>query len=185
MAGAPGPGVASPPRYTRTAALLHWVIAALLAAEFVHGFWMQRIPKQPSGLRADAFNFHKSFGLLLLALVLIRLGWRIAHHPPPMPALPPWQEWLGKANHVLLYAVMIAIPLSGYLGSVFSGYPVKWFGVTLPAWGFDDPPIKSLMSVVHSTASWVLLASTCLHVAGTVKHAFAGDRVLSRMSLDR
>ena len=72
-------------RYTKTAVVLHWLIAALLIAEFAHGWWMQEIPKQPPGVRADAFNLHKSVGLVLLALVLVRLGWRLAHRAPGLP----------------------------------------------------------------------------------------------------
>ena len=170
-------------RYTRTAVLLHWMIAALLFAEFAHGWWMQEIPKQPPGIRADAFNLHKSVGLLLLALVLVRLGWRLAHRPPVLLPVARWQAVLARSNHVLLYAMMVAMPLSGYLGSVFSGYPIKWFGLMLPAWGWADPAIKELMSSVHLATSWILLASTSLHVAGTIKHAIAGERVMARMSL--
>jgi cytochrome b561 len=170
-------------RYTRTAVLLHWMIAALLFAEFAHGWWMQEIPKQPPGIRADAFNMHKSVGLLLLALVLVRLGWRLAHRPPVLLPVARWQAVLARSNHVLLYAMMVAMPLSGYLGSVFSGYPIKWFGLMLPAWGWADPAIKELMSSVHLATSWILLASTSLHVAGTIKHAIAGERVMARMSL--
>jgi cytochrome b561 len=170
-------------RYTRTAVLLHWMIAALLFAEFAHGWWMQEIPKQPPGIRADAFNMHKSVGLLLLALVLVRLGWRLAHRPPVLLPVARWQAVLARSNHVLLYGMMVAMPLSGYLGSVFSGYPIKWFGLILPAWGWADPAIKELMSSVHLATSWILLASTSLHVAGTIKHAIAGERVMARMSL--
>ena len=172
-------------RYTRTAVVLHWLIAALLLAECAHGWWMQEIPKQPVGFRADAFNQHKSVGLVLLALALIRLGWRLLHRPPRLPALPRWQAFLARSNHVLLYAMMFVLPLSGYLGSVFSGYPIKWFGLPLPAWGWNEPAIKELMSTVHLAASWVLLASTGLHVAGTIKHSLAGDRVMARMSVAR
>jgi len=168
-------------RYTATAVVLHWLIAALLIAEFAHGWWMQEIPKIPFGVRANAFNLHKSVGLLLLALALIRLGWRIAHRPPQLPPLPRWQEWAAKGNHALLYAMMFVLPLSGYLGSVFSGYPILWFGWTLPSWGHADPPIKDLMSVVHLASSWILLVSFGLHVAGTIKHSRAGDRVMARM----
>ena len=168
-------------RYTRTAIALHWLIAALVLVELAHGWWMQEIPKQPPGLRADAFNLHKSAGLVVLALMLIRLGWRIAHRPPALPPMLKWQAFLAKANHVLLYTMVIAMPLSGYLGSVFSGYPIKWFGVTLPAWGWADPTIKDWMSVVHLTTSWILLVSLCLHITGTIKHTLAGDRVMARM----
>jgi cytochrome b561 len=170
-------------RYTRTAIALHWLIAALVLVELAHGWWMQEIPKQPPGLRADAFNLHKSAGLVVLALMLIRLGWRIAHRPPALPPMLKWQALLAKANHVLLYTMVIAMPLSGYLGSVFSGYPIKWFGVTLPAWGWADPTIKDWMSVVHLTTSWILLVSLCLHITGTIKHTLAGDRVMARMGL--
>jgi cytochrome b561 len=168
-------------RYTRTAIALHWLIAALVLVELAHGWWMQEIPKQPPGLRADAFNLHKSAGLVVLALMLIRLGWRIAHRAPALPPMLKWQALLAKANHVLLYTMVIAMPLSGYLGSVFSGYPIKWFGVTLPAWGWADPTIKDWMSVVHLTTSWILLVSLCLHITGTIKHTLAGDRVMARM----
>ena len=97
--------------------------------------------------------------------------------------MPRWQTLAARTNHVVLYAMMLAMPLSGYLGSVFSGYPIKWFGVALPAWGGSDPAIKELMSVVHLTTSWILLVSMCLHVMGTIKHALAGDRVMARMGI--
>ena len=176
-------GTAGCARYTATAVVLHWVIAALLIAEFAHGWWMQGIPKEPPGIRADAFNMHKSFGLVLLALALLRLGWRLAHRPPPFPPMPRWQAIAARANHVLLYAMMLAMPLSGYFGSVFSGYPIKWFGMALPAWSGGDPVLKESMSAVHLATSWILLVSLCLHVTGTVKHALAGDAVMARMGI--
>ena len=169
-------------RYTRTAVALHWLVAVLVIGQFAWGWWMQEIPKQPPGLRADAFNLHKSIGLLLFALMLVRLGWRIAHPAPPLPAMPPWEAWLARATHALLYAALFAMPVSGYLGSVFSGYPVKWFGLTLPAWGWKDPVVKDAMSAIHLTTSWILLGGTMLHVAGALKHALARDGVMSRMS---
>jgi len=72
-------------------------------------------------------------------------------------------------------------PLSGYLGSVFSGYPVKLFGVVMPSWGWKDDGIKELMSAVHLVDSFVLLALVALHVAGAAKHAADGSGVLRRM----
>src|SRR6476659_4422342 len=132
-------------RYTRTAVVLHWTIAIIVVGQFVWGWLMQEIPTSPPGLRADAYNFHKSIGLCLLALMLFRLGWRIAHRPPPLPAMPRWQVRAAKANHAALCAALSAMPVAGYLGSVWSGYPVKWFGITLPAWGASVPWLKSLM----------------------------------------
>jgi cytochrome b561 len=127
-----------PARYTRTAVALHWLIAALFIGQFAWGWLMQEIPKSPPGMRADAFNFHKSIGLCLLGLMLFRLGWRIAHRPPALPPLPVWQARLAQITHVGLYVALIVQPVAGYLGSVWSGYPVKLFGVTLPAWGIKN-----------------------------------------------
>jgi cytochrome b561 len=174
---------AATPRYTTTAIVVHWVMAGVVFGQFAFGWLMQQIPKSPPGMRADAFNFHKSIGLCLLALVLFRLGWRLAHRPPPLPAMPAWQARAAKANHIALYVALIVMPLAGYLGSVWSGYPVKWFGVTLPAWGSNIPALKSLMSSVHLATSFVLLSLVALHVAGALQHALRGDGVLARMTL--
>ena len=173
------------PHYTTTAVVLHWLVAALVVGQFAWGWLMQEIPKSPAGLRADAFNLHKSIGLCLLALVLVRLGWRLAHRPPPLPAMPAWQARLAKATHAALYAALIVMPLAGYLGSAWSGYPVRWFGITLPAWAGSEPALKEAMRATHYAASWALLALFALHVAGAVYHALRGDGVMGRMRLVR
>jgi len=162
---------------------LHWLIAALVIVQFAWGWSMQAIPKQPPGLRADAFNLHKSVGLVIFSLMLVRLGWRLAHPAPPITGLPQWQRALARATHAALYVALFVMPLAGYLGSVFSGYPVKWFGVTLPAWGWKDPFLKDLMSTVHLWTSCLLLAAFTLHVAGAAMHALAHDGYLRRMTL--
>ena len=172
-------------RYTRVAVLLHWVVAALVLAQATWGWSMQAIPKAPPGLRADAFNLHKSVGLVILALMLVRLGWRLAHAPPPLLGLPAWQRRLARGTHAALYAALLAMPVTGYLGSVWSGYPVKWFGITLPAWGARHPALKDLMSSLHLGISTILIAAIVLHLAGAMRHAFARDRYAARMSLRR
>lgn len=172
-------------RYTRTAVALHWLIAALFVGQFAWGWLMQEIPKSPPGLRADAFNVHKSVGLCILGLMLFRMGWRIAHRPPALPPMPAWQGLLARVTHIALYAALIVQPVAGYLGSVWSGYPVKWFGMTLPAWGSKSVALKDAMSNVHLVTSFVLLALVALHVAGALHHALRGDGVLARMSFGR
>ena len=168
-------------RYHGVAIALHWLVAALVIAQVAWGWWMQEIPKQPVGPRVDAFNLHKSVGMLILALTLARLGWRLAHPPPALPPLPDWEVRLAKAVHVLLYVVLIVQPVSGYLGSVFSGYPVKLFGVVMPAWGWKDEAIKDLMSRAHLVTSFVLVGLVGLHVAGAVKHMADGSGIVRRM----
>jgi cytochrome b561 len=172
-------------RYTTPAVLLHWLIAALVLAQIAWGWWMQEIPKQPVGPRVDAFNFHKSMGMVIFALMLMRLAWRITHRPPPFPPMPAWQAKLAHATHALIYVALFVMPLAGYLGSAFSGYPVKWFGMTLPAWAPRNDAVKSAMSVIHLTTSFVLVGALGLHVAGAVKHMLARDGLVRRMSLRR
>jgi len=96
-----------------------------------------------------------------------------------------WQARLAKTTHAALYAALIVMPVAGYLGSVWSGYPVKWFGITLPAWGTAVPALKEAISVVHVSTSWALLALVGLHVAGVVHHALRADGIAMRMTLAR
>jgi cytochrome b561 len=171
-------------RYTRTAIALHWLIAFAVVIQFIWGWWMQGIPKQPPGLRADAFNLHKSFGLTILALMTLRLLWRWQHPAPLLVAMPSWQAWLARSIHVLLYVALFVQPLAGYLGSVYSGYPVKLFGMALPAWGRSDPALKEFFGASHLVTSWVIAGAVALHVVGALKHAFVDrDATLLRMGL--
>jgi len=172
--------------YTRVAIALHWLIAVLVLAQIAWGWWMQEIPKQPPGPRADAFNLHKSCGMVIFALMVARLGWRLGHPPPPLPPLPTWQRALAGTTHALVYVALFVLPLSGYLGSVWSVYPVKFFGITLPAWGAKSPALKDLMSQVHLVTGLILGGAIALHIAGALKHALVDrDGLVARMSLRR
>jgi cytochrome b561 len=173
----------APLRYTRVAIALHWIVAVAVIAQFAWGWWMQEIPKQPAGSRAAAFNLHKSVGLVIFALMLLRLGWRIGHRAPTLGELPAWQRTLARCTHATLYAALFAMPIAGYLGSVFSGYPVKWFGITLPAWGWNDPTLKELMSGIHLTVSWIIAGAFTLHVMGALKHMLEANEHPRRMGL--
>ena len=172
-------------RYTRTAIVLHWIIAGAVIAQIAWGWLMQTIPKSPPGLRADAYNFHKSVGLCIFALMLVRLAWRLAHAPPAFPPMPRWQMAAARITHAALYVALFAMPIAGYLGSVFSGYPIKWFGITLPGWYPKAPALKELMSDVHLATSIVLVSLLALHIAGALQHALRGDGILARMALAR
>src|SRR5215472_3543220 len=97
------------PRYPITVIVLHWVTAAAVVGLVVLGWWMQAIPKDPVGPRADAYNLHKSIGLSVLLLMGLRLGWRASHRPPELPPLAAWQAWSARVVHALLYALMFAV----------------------------------------------------------------------------
>lgn len=176
-------GTVTARRYDRVAITLHWLIAVGVIAQIALGWWMIEIPKQPVGVRAYWFNLHKSIGLTLAALIALRLGWRLAHRPPPLPgSVPAWQVRAAAISHWLLYTCMIVMPLAGYLGSTFSGYPIRLYGMTLPGWGWRDDALKDFFSDLHLATAWAFMALIALHVAAALKHALLDrDGVFSRM----
>ena len=170
-------------RYPTAVIVMHWTIAAAVVGLMALGWWMQTIPKQPVGPRADAYNLHKSIGLVALLLMAVRLAWRASHRPPELPPLPRWQAHAAVAVHLLLYAVMFIAALSGYIGSATSGYPVKFFGWVLPSWSGPHDAIKDACSVVHLVSNWVLVATVGAHVAATIYHQWIlRDDLFWRMS---
>jgi cytochrome b561 len=169
-------------RYDALAIALHWAIALLALVQIALGWWMIEIPKTPIGVRAAWFNVHKSIGLTIGLLMLARLGWRLVHRPPALPeSLPRWQARAARASHALLYGALVAQPLAGYLGSSFTAYPIKYFGHTLPHWGWDSPPLKALCSEVHFALACGITALVALHVVAALAHLARGDGVFARM----
>ena len=170
-------------RYGRVAVLLHWLLAVALVGQLTLGWWMIGLPKSPPGLRAGWFNTHKSIGLSIAAVVLVRLAWRLTHRVAVPDFLPPWQQRAARINHALLYVLMLLVPLSGYLGSAFSGYPVKYFGTALPAWAPAWPAAKAFMSGLHLTCIVLFMALLLLHVAAALWHWARRDGVAARMGI--
>lgn len=161
---------------------LHWLLAVALTYQVLLGWWMLDLPKSPPGLRAGWFNLHKSIGLSIGIVVLLRLALRLRHPvaPPPLPA---WQRRAASANHVLLYACMLLLPLTGYLGSEFSGYPVRFFGQVLPAWTGAWPTGKAFMSALHLALVWTFMVLVAVHVSAALWHWHRRDGVTARMGL--
>jgi cytochrome b561 len=170
-------------RYSTVAITLHWLIGFALLAQIALGLWMIEIPKEPVGVRAYWFNLHKSIGMTLAALIALRIGWRLAHRPPPLPAsLARWQQQFAHVNHRLLYACMVVMPLSGFLGSTFSGFPIRFFGIVLAGWGWKQPALKDFFSLLHLCTAWLFIALIAVHVAAALKHLLIErDGVFSRM----
>ncbi len=169
-------------RYTVTAKLLHWLIAIALLANLTLGLVMVDMAFSPAKLRY--FNWHKWAGVTILVLVTLRLLWRLGHRPPPLPAsMPRWQRLGAELTHYGLYALMFAIPLSGYFYSLAAGYPVVFLGlVKLPVLIGPDPELKTLLKDLHEVLNWTLLALLAAHVGAALKHHFIDrDDVLRRM----
>lgn len=171
-------------RYGLVAMTLHWVIAALIVGMFALGQVMTAPP--PAERDFALYQLHKSFGFVVLALVVVRLAWRWMNPQPPLPpTLKPYERGLARATHAALYALIIALPLSGWLMVSASPWqiPTVVFGVVpVPHLLGPDGDLEALFKTVHAWLGWALVAVVVLHVAGALKHHFVlRDDVLRRM----
>lgn len=167
-------------RYGLPAIALHWLQAALVIALLAIGWTMTELPKGAE--RSAAFALHKSLGLCALALILIRLAWRRYQAPPGAAAqLTPRERRLSLAVHRALYLLLVLAPVAGYLSASFTKYPMKFFGLLLPSFGWPDETLNALFNATHKGAVWGLMFLLALHVAGALRHALRRDGVMSRM----
>ena len=171
-------------RYNRTARLLHWLIAVLLIAQFVFGWWLGDIARNTPA-RGYYVNLHKSSGLLIGLLIVLRLVWRFLHSPPPLPdTVPRWQQRLAAAGHIGLYVCMVFMPLSGYLASNFSKHGVELFNtVLLPPWGSDDKLLYTVFNQSHKITAVALSGLVVVHVLAGLRHGLQRDGIISRIWL--
>jgi cytochrome b561 len=160
-------------RYSRTAVVLHWVIAAAVLGQIALGWYLQTVPRLTPD-RAIFVNFHKSTGLVIGILILFRIAWRLTHKPPPLPAsMPAWERSAARVNHALLYICMLVMPIAGYTASNFSKFGVKLFNaVLLPPWGADNREIYAVFNALHVTTSFVFVALIAIHIAAALRHLF-------------
>jgi len=170
-------------RYTRVGIALHWILAVALAAQLALGAWMLGVPKSPPGLRAGWFNLHKSVGITLALFVLLRVVWRAAHEVPDADSGPQWQRTAARTTHRLLYICMALMPLSGFLGSSFTPYPIRYFGLVLPTPHIDWPAGKQLMSNLHYATACLFVALIAVHVGAALWHWRQRDGVAARMGI--
>ncbi len=172
----------TPIRYSRGAIILHWLVAAFLFGQIAFGWFLETVPRGVP-LRGYYVNLHKSTGLTLALLILIRVFWRLSHPAPPLPTfMPAWERAVTRWTHWGLYACMLIMPLSGYVASNFSKYGVKLFNtVMLPPWGSQDPRIYATFNTTHVATSFLFVTLIVLHLLGAFRHALRRDGVVSRM----
>jgi len=169
-------------RYTRIAIALHWLIAAAIIGSFSVGLYMVDLPLSPTKLRI--YSWHKWAGVTIFLCVALRLGWRLRHAPPELPAaMPAWQRSAAAATHVLLYLLMFAVPLSGWLMSSAKGFQTVWFGVLpLPDLLNKNKELGDLLQQVHQVLNFTMAALVLAHLGAALKHHFIDrDDVLARM----
>ena len=169
-------------RYTGVARALHWLLAALIFGQIAFGWYLQSVPRKTPA-RTVYVNLHKSTGLTLGLLILVRLGWRLTHNAPPLPSsVPAWERAAARASHIGLYACMLVMPTAGYLASNFSKFGVNLFNTwLLPPWGVDDRRVYAFFNTVHVVTSYVLVGLIVIHVAAALRHVYLRDGVFARM----
>jgi cytochrome b561 len=167
--------------YTRTTVGLHWLVAGLVPAALFMGWTMTEMSISPAKLKL--YNYHKWTGITVLALALLRFGWRLGHRPPPFEPMPRWQRAAAHASHVVLYALLLAVPLTGWAYSNATGYPIVYLGrVPLPDLVDRDTVLAARLVKVHGTLAAVLAGAIALHVLAALEHHFIRkDRTLRRM----
>lgn len=160
----------------------HWLIAALILVQFAVGSIAEEMKLTPAKL--DLFVWHKSIGVTVLLLALLRLVWRLANPPPAPPSgMPNWEHKLAALAHGLIYALIFAVPLSGWLVSDASRVPFKaYFVVPMPDFIATNHDLQEAAAEVHEVLTTALLLIVILHVAAALRHHFLlRDDVLRRM----
>lgn len=168
-------------RYRGPAILAHWLMAALILALLPLGFYMQGLPLSPAKLQLYAW--HKWAGMTVLLLAVLRLAWRLTHRPPPPLPGPAWQLQIAALTHALLYLLLFAVPLAGWLMSSAKGFPVVWFGLLpLPDLVGRDEALGRLFQIAHQGLAWGMAVLVLLHLAAALKHHWVDrDGTLARM----
>ena len=193
----------APTRYTKTAVILHWLIALGIFGMFALGWFMSDIPKEaPKQMMFDLFNWgifnwpvaeeisprsfyfnvHKSFGVTIFSLILLRTLWRLTHTPPVLlSSYKAIERKLASVSHRLLYVLMLVLPLTGVIMAVYSKYGIKWFGMPFIS-GLDNNPMRLIFKEAHEIIGLVLLVIVVVHILGALKHQLVDkDKTLNRM----
>ena len=177
-------------RYTAVAIALHWLIALAILAMMAMGLAMTHLA-MPVADKFKLYQLHKSVGLTILMLAVLRLLWRWTHRPPPLPtSMPAWEKGAAEGTHVLLYIFMIGMPLVGWALVSVSPFnlPTVLYGVLpwphlsfLTAFG-SKPTLEPLFKAMHAYGAYALIAFVALHAGAALRHyVIEHDTVLQRM----
>ena len=166
------------------AKFFHWTTVLLILVQATIGLVMVTLPKRPDVI--PVYSFHKSLGLTIFVFALLRLGWRVFDPRPDEPAsVPRWQVTAARFGHALLYALIFAVPLSGWLfDSATALRPLYWFGLfEVPSLtGGPDKSLKEVTEAAHFWLFWTLAAVAAGHATIALIHHFHDrDDVLRRM----
>jgi len=159
-------------RYSKIAIIIHWLMAIMIIAMICMGVYMSDLPKG-SEERTWFFTLHKSIGLTLALLVVIRLVSKLINKSPPLPNM-------VSATHQLLYLMMFIQPVSGYISSSFTSYKTKFWGIPLPRWSSKNPELNELFSQIHEVSAICLVILLFIHISGVAYHVKKNETELFR-----
>ena len=168
--------------YTSTAKLLHWLIVALLIAQFIFAWTMPHIGRNTPV--TTLISLHFTVGIVVIVVAIVRLAWRATHsEPAPLDGVPPWQVLSARIVHWLLYVLLFVVPILGWINASWRGMPIVMFGAELPQLVATRAPGWRWTGDVHALlANYLMLTLVGLHVLAGLYHYFIrGDRVLQRM----
>lgn len=159
-------------RYSGVAMAFHWAIAILVTMNWLIA---EQAGDMEGPLRGEIMSYHKAWGMLILALSLGRLAWRLTHKPPPMPAhYKTWERGLAHTVHIIFYALIIGLPLGAWYASSLGGRPVDFFGFftipTLPVG--ENKELAGRIFDLHASGGMFLIYLAGLHLLGVLKHLF-------------
>lgn len=168
-------------QYGTTAKVFHWLIVGLLIVQYLIGWLMPDIHRgQQPGL---SMTLHISFGISILVIILLRFVWRLAHPVAPESALPPWQRLSFELVHWILYLLVFATTISGWLFASFRGWSITYFNlIPLPMLASDNSSAGKAIDGLHQAAEWTLLVFIGMHFLAALVHIFIyRDRIMQRM----
>lgn len=169
-------------RYTRVAIWLHWLIGLAVIANIGLAMLTEDMPRET---HRAAMDVHKALGIAVLGLTILRILWRLGHKPPPLPTTTPaWQRLFAGVVHFLFYALLILLPLSGWVWMSAAGRPIDFFGVaTIPTIVAANEGLADVMHDRHEVLGLAMLGLAAVHILAALKHQFV-DRngLMGRMN---
>lgn len=169
-------------RYSRVASWLHWLIGIAVIANIGLAMLTEDMPKET---HRAAMGIHKALGITILALTVLRILWRLGHRPPPLPAkMQGWERALTKTVHFLFYALLILLPLSGWLWMSSADRPIDFFGLlTIPSITTPSKALADVMHESHEILGLTMLGLAVLHIVAALKHQYIDrDRLMARIN---
>ena len=166
-------------QYHITQKIMHWFMALIIISLLIMGYIMQDLPRE---IKYSIYGIHKSFGVLILGLIIFRIYLRLKYQAPPLSKkISKYTHIISNISHKSLYILMIIMPISGYIMSNAKGHVVKFFNIQLPFITKKNQLIGDIAHDAHSVIAIILITIIILHILGTIKHQLSDKNFIKRM----